>query len=366
MHVLILKPQIDLGGATFHIETLSRALVERGNQVSIGAASGEYLPQLLRTGAFFVPTPLYPSTLPNLIKSISYLRGYTRKNHVHVIHSHHRFTTIVGRFVSLLTGIPLVVTLHEFKSDRRLLSNLWIGDITIVPSQSLKNHLNLLLMKHNKTIVVIPNAIYPEIPIIEEGYEEPGDIVLPVSDGLTVGYIGRLSPEKGVKSLLEAVPLVKKMFPNVQFLIVGSGPEEQEIKEIAHQAELCATVQFLGTRMDIPQILQRLDVVVIPSLLESFSNVALEAMWAVKPIVATSVGGIPEVVHDGENGYLVPPGSPQNLADRICQLLSDPQLRYKLGKNGYRMANELFPVSRFAHRTIEVYQIASKGKSIVF
>lgn len=358
MRILMLRPQIELGGVTSHILLLARGLLEHGHQVEVATTGGDALHLLEQMGVPVFMSPLYPSTALNLVRSVMRLVHLVRANRVDILHSHHRFTAIVGRLVSRLTSVPLVATIHEFKDDWHLLASLWMGDMTITPSEALKHHLVSFYAGKGEDIVVVPNAVdLGEVPDAAQ-CAAVREALIPDPDALTVGCIGRLSPEKGVRYFVQSIPLIIKFAPKVRFLVVGDGPEQQALTRLTYDLGLRPSQILLGPRTDIPEIMQLLDVVVIPSVSESFSLVALEAMRAARPVVATSVGGLPEVVRHGETGRLVPPESPRALAQTICDLLADSAQRRRLGERGRQIVLEEYAASLMVDRTIEVYQRA--------
>jgi glycosyltransferase involved in cell wall biosynthesis len=163
-----------------------------------------------------------------------------------------------------------------------------------------------------------------------------------------VGTVSRLhEPTKGIKILLEAFNIVQSEV-NSQLLIVGSGKDEKFLKKMAEDMGIKAL--FLGERTDISDILQIMDVFVLPSLSEGFPVVILEAMAAGIPIVASRVGGLKEVVVDRETGFLVEPGNPNELAKNIKKLLENEETRKNFAKAGSNRVKENFPIEKTLDR----------------
>ncbi|MBI2339327.1 MAG: glycosyltransferase family 4 protein [Deltaproteobacteria bacterium] len=154
------------------------------------------------------------------------------------------------------------------------------------------------------------------------------------SDTVVVGSIGALETDKGQRYLLKALSLLNaEGVNNMTCLICGTGPDDADLRKLAHSKKL--EVRFLGHRSDIPSLLKTTDILVLtPQTRESFSMAAIEAMSMRVPVVATRVGGIPEVVSDGETGILVPPGDVVSLAGAIRTLYDSPELRKTMGNNG--------------------------------
>jgi glycosyltransferase involved in cell wall biosynthesis len=147
---------------------------------------------------------------------------------------------------------------------------------------------------------------------------------------------------------LRALPAVVRKFPDARLILVGRGPELERLEAIVQELGLAASVVFLGYRGDIPNVIAALDIVMLASLEEGFGLAMVEAMAFEKPILATRVGGVPEVVADGVTGLLVPPADSGALSDALVTLLGDPVLRASLGEAGRRRAEEKFTIARLA------------------
>lgn len=177
---------------------------------------------------------------------------------------------------------------------------------------------------------------------------------------LVITTVGQIYPRKGFKYLINAMREVVKKFPKVQLQIVGEDPTKDQrnrrmLKRRVEQLGLGEKVSFLGYRRDIPKILAQTDVFVLPSLEEPFGRVIVEAMAMELPVVATRVGGIPEIVVAGETGFLVEPGDSNALSQKIIQLLQDADLRMKMGKRGRERVEENFSLQQHLHQMRAVY-----------
>jgi glycosyltransferase involved in cell wall biosynthesis len=153
---------------------------------------------------------------------------------------------------------------------------------------------------------------------------------------------GRFSPEKGFGVLVDAAASICLANPRAGVVLFGEGPLRGELERRVSQLDLAGRVVLPGFRTDLDSLIGGADVVVLPSYTEGLPNVALEASAAGAPVVATAVGGNPEVVAEGETGYLVPSGDPARLAARVNDLLRDPAARARLGAAGRRRMRELF------------------------
>lgn len=167
---------------------------------------------------------------------------------------------------------------------------------------------------------------------------------------------GRLVPVKGYKYLIEALPLIVREAPNIQVIFIGDGELREELLNKAKALKLENNALFLGMRNDVPEIISCSDLFVLPSINEGFGIVLLEAMAMRRPIVATNVGGIPEVVLDGETGILVPPKDPVQLSDAILKLLKDTSLARRMGEYGYQRLKSCFDIKEIVLKTERLYE----------
>jgi len=165
-----------------------------------------------------------------------------------------------------------------------------------------------------------------------------------LDDSMTVTFIGVISERKGVLTLVDTARLLVEKYPKIIFIIVGKqeGETYERLKVLITQSRLEDYFKFLGFRNDVPNIIARSDIVVIPSLIEPFSLVALEAMQLSKPVIATRSGGPEEIIVDGQSGILVPVNDPPAMAEAIDKLLSNPELMETIGRNGFKRFHELF------------------------
>jgi len=173
----------------------------------------------------------------------------------------------------------------------------------------------------------------------------------------TIGVVARLAPQKGHRVLFDALPAVRDAFPNVVARLIGH--EElstaAELRANATERGVADLVRFEGFRADIPQVMADLDVFVLPSLWEGFGLVLVEAMAAGRPVVASAVGPIPEIVVNGETGLLVPPGDPAALAGAIVRLLRDPDRAAAMGRAGRTRVERELQLGTMVARTEAVY-----------
>ncbi|HVK11708.1 MAG TPA: glycosyltransferase, partial [Gemmataceae bacterium] len=175
-------------------------------------------------------------------------------------------------------------------------------------------------------------------------------------DGPIVLAAGRLSPEKGFRVLVEAAASMVAEHPAVRFVVFGEGPERSALEARAQAVGLADHFRLVGFRKDLDALIPWADVVAIPSFTEGLPNVALEAGAAAVPVVATAVGGIPEVIADCETGLLVPPGKPEALAERLLRVVRSRSLAHRLGVAARRRMEERFSFAAQATAYVELFE----------
>jgi glycosyltransferase involved in cell wall biosynthesis len=183
-------------------------------------------------------------------------------------------------------------------------------------------------------------------------------------DDFLVGIVAALEDHKGHRYLIEAARIIKDRAPKVKIIVVGKGSLELELDRQARDLRVDDLVFFLGFREDVPRILASLDVFVLSSHLEGLGTSIMDAMASRLPVVATAVGGIPEVVADEKTGLLVAPRSPEALANAIVRLNDDRPLARRLGTRGYEVVHEKFSAEAMARRIIDIYEQIARKKGI--
>ena len=175
------------------------------------------------------------------------------------------------------------------------------------------------------------------------------------SETCLIGTVGRLTPVKGIPYLLDAARILLRQGANVKVLVVGDGSIRQDLLAQARNLGVGERVVFLGHREDTDVLLQALDIFVLPSLSEGIPMALLEAMAASRPIVASRVGGIPEIIEDGVEGFLVEPMDVDSLAERCRRLIKSPDVARKMGEQARTRVERDFSAVAMADRVASVY-----------
>jgi glycosyltransferase involved in cell wall biosynthesis len=171
--------------------------------------------------------------------------------------------------------------------------------------------------------------------------------------------VGRLYHRKGLEILLRSIPPVIQQFRNVKFAISGTGfkKKEESLRDLAKELEIEDYVTFLGYVPDekLPDLYSGSDIFVLPAIYENFPFAILEAQATALPVISTKVGGIPEFLINNENGFLIDPGDPAQLTQRILTLLQDPKLAKKMGSQGRNLIEEKFAWRLITNQVIDLY-----------
>lgn len=279
-----------------------------------------------------------------------------------ILHTWMFHANIPGRVLGRLAGVPIIIsserTMGQEGTVRRLLNRItapWTSQIICV-SQRVADFAIQQIGLPSRKVTVVANGIdlarFTNLPTSQEARRMFG---LPAA-GMIVGAIGRPRPVKGYDILLEAFAQVASLQENTQLLFVGEGPDRAALEQQTARLGLQERVLFLGDQHKIPHLLPALDLLALPSRHEGMPNVVLEAMAAKVAVVATAVGGTPEVVIDGETGLLVPPGNAGRLAAAIQMLLTDRQQREAMGLAGQERVDRYFNIERTVSRTQEIYE----------
>jgi glycosyltransferase involved in cell wall biosynthesis len=273
-----------------------------------------------------------------------------------VVHGYN--AEVLGRAAAVMTGVPhTVVWVHQCSDIRRRRTLQRWSESVLRPMTTAYfgvafaqiRYLTEELGHPRSKVRIIQNGVAPEefrfAPIAERSTGVARSLGLE-HDDLVVGIIAVMRPEKDHETFLRAARLVASRVPKARFLLVGRGPLLAQVIRMADQLGISDKVIFTGMRDDVPEILPVLDVFTLTSTTECFPMSILEAMAAGKPTVCTAVGGIPEIVDHGSTGYLVPSSDPVSLADRIVELLDDPERMREMGKAGRARVEAEFSLAR--------------------
>ena len=369
MHVFV---NLELGGAQrIFLTTAAHVRRERFNFILCCLGKpGALVPEAQAQGHEIIILNRLQSS--NDLGAIWALARLMRRRRVQVVQSFlYSRASLYARLAALLVSVPVVIAAEMGpvgeRSLKKRLADRFLSLVTdhfVALSKATKVQTTALQSVASKRVSVI----YPGVDPSQFTARGPGDDLrrsLSIApDAPVIGVVARLDPVKGHVHLLDAIPQVLTRFPGSRLLIVGTGSAEGKLVQRVASLGLSKAVIFTGARRDIPQLLKAMDLFVLPSLHEGFGFALLEAMACCLPVVATEVGGIPEVVQDGQTGLLVPPADPSALAEAIIRLLEDETTRTAMGRAGHDRVMARFTVQRTAEETERLYERLLHAKGI--
>jgi glycosyltransferase involved in cell wall biosynthesis len=369
MRILQIVSSSRISGAEKHVVVLSNRLLRRGHEVLAICPQGDWLPGQLRDAS--VPLCELKFRGAHFFRCLLDVLQYVRNNRIDLIHAHLTKATYIGYIVGRLTGLPLISSLHTRTSDlvyRRLMpapnnriitvSN-FLRDMLIgqgIPAWMLTTIYNgtEFFEDDGSTVAASP----------ERGSEDDSPDPLPIraelslpKDAELIGLFGHVDEQKGHPLLVQAARAIVERRPRAYFVFIGKiEPRMQKMLwEMASADGIADRLRYTGVRNDIPRLMDAMDVVTVPSQIESFGMVIIEAMARSKPVVAARVGGIPELITHGETGLLVD-RTPKELADALIGLLGDPQERHRLGRQGCEHARANFSADTMVGNIESLYR----------
>ena len=376
--ILQLVPALKGGGVETGTVDLARGLIARGHRAVVISSGGPLVRELEEMGAIQYTLPVHRKNPWVMLGQVGRIAEVVESHGVDVIHARSRVPAVIGylawrqvaRKISFRLGgrqrLPcFITTAHGYYADHPVSRVMGWGRLVIANSESIARHMMDDFGVPAEKIRFIPRGVDLErYPWREPRREAP-------KAEWQVAAIGRITPIKGLRELVRAFAVVVKQFPRAKLFIIGGA----EPKHLGHLAELKSwvsrlgleeRVEFTGHQADVPALLQRLDLVVLPSTgKEAFGRVLIESGAAGVPVIASRIGGIPEVIMDRKTGLLVPPGDPMALAQGILALLKDRKLVVELSRENRRRVETLYPMSRLISQTLEVYREASERLRIL-
>jgi glycosyltransferase involved in cell wall biosynthesis len=342
IRVMRLIARLNVGGPAIHVSLLTVGLNDERFSSTLVAgvveeAEGDmaYLTRQLGIEPVIIPTLHREISILDDLRTLWALIRLIRQQRPHIVHTHTAKAGFLGRLAAFLTGVPVIVHTfhgHVFKgyfgpAKTRLF--IWlerlaarVTDTILTISEGLKQELVEYRIAPAEHIRVIPLGL--KLLRLTDLEKLRGDFRRELgysTETPLVGIIGRLVPVKNHELFLEAAQQVVKSLPQARFVVVGGGERQTELEQLAAQMGLSNSVAFVGWRQDLPTVYADLDVVVISSRNEGTPVSLIEAMAAGVPVVATTVGGVPDLLHDGKLGALVPPDAPERLAEAIVATL---------------------------------------------
>jgi glycosyltransferase involved in cell wall biosynthesis len=295
-----------------------------------------------------------------------------KERDIKIVRTHQYHANLYGRLAAWLAKVPCIVaSVHNvYTIDRKLhrrMINRFLARFTdkvVAVSEIVKKDILKYDGLREDKVMVIYNGIDTDRFLNSDGNAIQAEFSIP-SDTLVIGTIGRLTFQKGQKYLIEAVSKIKEKFPRIMLLIVGDGPMKDGLRNYAKTLGLNEHVIFTGSRRDIPALLAAMDIFVLPSLWEGLPNALLEAMAAAKPIIATDIPSIREIVSSEEIGILIPSENSDAIANSIELVLNNKTLSENLSKAAKERAFFSFTIKITVNRYLSLFEDIMRAKMYV-
>jgi glycosyltransferase involved in cell wall biosynthesis len=358
--VLHVTTHFDVGGITNYILTLSGAMKARGVDVVVASAGGALKGELKRLGIPHADIDIKTKFEfgPKVIRSAFAVARIVREEKIDLMHAHTRVSQVAALLASAMTGVPFVTTCHGyFRKRLRGIVDTW-GTKVVAISAAVRAHLLEDMGVRPDRVELIQSGVDTAR---FSGQHSPEDVAalrreLGLKPGPVVGTIGRLSPVKGHRYLVGAMKTMLEKRPDCQAVLLGDGPERDNLEKIAASLGISSSVRFYPSCPDTARFLAAMDVFVFPSVKEGLGIALLEALAAGKACVASRVGGIEDIITDGYNGLLVGVGDRKAIAEAVLELLSDDKLRGLMGSRGRDLVGEKFTLDSMAGSMADLYR----------
>ena len=334
--------RVHFGGVQLSTLIMANGLQSVGHQVYVMCnADHPFVEELTGLGVTVVSAPM-GMNIVSLFTDIGILRRFIAQHHIDIVHFQYTFSVFISPFCrgTRKSGVRTVWTCRGMRKGAYPLMGLLANRFVDVVIGNCRQEMDKLIKRGVSSRKVTFAYNPPAIGVPEDTIKDP-QLLAELHIDQTAAVIGtasRLSPERGVEYFIQAAAKILAHDPNVQFVIAGGGPLEQELRELAESLRVGQYIRFVGTRRDMARVYSILDVFVNP-IPASYSvagtgNTTAEAMVCARPVVTTDAGGITEMVDDGVTGIVVPSRNPDALAAACLRLLNDRNLMEEMGKAG--------------------------------
>jgi glycosyltransferase involved in cell wall biosynthesis len=369
IRIVYIIDSLRLGGAERHLHRLLQQAGRSGNwQASVYCLDrrGPVIEAIENLGIPVVGGRKQWSKSPaRIIRSVLALRSYLRSERPTIVHCYLPTAGLLGAIAARLTGIPYVITTrrtvhinHGFRLLRyRIVTRIMdrLSDTVIAVCEAAREQAVREGTPPSKIVTVYNSASQPQ------SAANVKDLSV---DNMIIGSVGSLHRDKGHRYLLEAIPFVVKEVPKAKFVVVGDGPERAYLESRAIELGIGSHLTFLGQRSDVAELMPQFDVLVQPSLREGLPNAVLEASALGMAIVATAVGGVPEIIEHGRTGLLVTPGSSDEIGRALVRLAEDARLRETLESEARAMSATRFSPEKEFEKTNAIYRQLADQNSV--
>jgi glycosyltransferase involved in cell wall biosynthesis len=386
--VLRVIARLNVGGPALHVAYLTAGLADRGYETTLVAGTLTRGEESMASVALQRGAKI--ETLEDLHREISPFRDVRavfrlarliRKERPTILHTHTAKAGAVGRLAALLAGDarpPIIVHTfhgHVLRGYFNPLTTLgfrilerWLARITTVlvaVSPEVRDDLVRLRVAPASKFAVIRLGIELDerVDAVDDARSETRRQLGVAPDAFVVGWVGRMTAVKRTDDVLRALERLVEGGVDAYLLLVGDGPDREHLEQYAHELGVTKRCLFLGYQEDVARFYSAIDAVLLPSANEGTPVSVIEGLAAERPAVATRVGGVPDVVREGIDGFLVDVGDAQALADRLADLAADPKRRAQMGADGRARVLERYAVARLVDDVDLLYRTLLAGRT---
>jgi glycosyltransferase involved in cell wall biosynthesis len=378
--VLRVIARLNMGGPALHVAYLTAGLRDRGYDTTLvagslarGEDSMDFVAEQLGIRVEHIAELRRDISAVHDLRAVLSLARLIRRERPTILHTHTAKAGAVGRLAALLAGgarPPIVVhTFHGhvlrgyfgpvrtfgFRQLERWLARMTTSLVAVSPE--VRDDLVGLGVAPRDRFTVVRLGIQLEERVADHDRRDETRRVLGIGpDSFTVGWIGRMTAVKRTSDVLLAFKRLRERGVDARLCMVGDGPDREPLERRAHELGIMRNTLFLGYQEDVAPFYAAFDAMILPSGNEGTPVSAIEALAAGRPVVATRVGGVPDVVRDGEDGFLVDTGDVDMLADRLARLAEDPKLRAAMGEAGRSRVLARYSVERLIDDVDRLYR----------
>ena len=366
MDILLLTTHLNVGGIPRYVISLAKFLASGQNNVFVASSGGKWqceLQGIKNISSINIPINTKSIFSFKAMKSFFMLRRFLKTQHIDIVHAHTRVSQFLAFLLYKKERIPYVSTFHGCYRPHFLRKAFkFEGRLCIAVSNYVKNHLIEKLKLDKSKIRVIYNGI--DIRDYKQEYNSPvpQDLQEVLTGSPILGTVSRLTPEKNIDLLIEAIPFILKKFPAAQLIILGQGRQDTYLKKLSEKLSLGDRVVFLK---DIPanSAFKKMDIFISLSEGEPFGLSVIEAQSLRVPVIVSSSGAFLEIVDDGETGVVLKNNTASSVCGAVELILNNKDLREKLISNASSKVDSLFNIGKMGDYTLSVYKEALKKMS---
>ena len=364
MNILQILPELNVGGVETGTLDLAKYLVRLNHKAVVVSAGGKLVKDLEAVGAKHYQLAVQNKSFFTMFRMVPLLAEIIKKEEIDIVHARSRVPAWIAYFACRRTNAVFITTCHGYYKKHPFSYVMGWGKKVIVLSNIIARHMIEDFAVPHDRIALVPRSVDLE----KFKYLSPDK---KRSKEFNVAIIGRITPIKGHLYFIKAMAKVARVVPALKIWVVGDASShhqayKEQVQVLTRRLGLDHYTEFLGTQKNIPAILSHLDLLVLATTThEAFGRVVIEAQAAGVPVVATEVGGVVDIIVNGKNGLLVPPGDPASMAEAIIKIFKDPQLASNLAEAAILKVREKYNVGLMVENTLKVYEDAIRNPRLL-